>query len=191
MPVVPPFVENNPTPGVENSPVVSVITANINPTDTAAEFNNPNSPTDLAVWNDYKVLNRYEKDRHVYMMGITSPTPFQGRSVAFAKLAADTLLWISDWTASRLAIPPEIPKSTPPAGWILIDEHMETHDTILMGDADTPIYRISGTYVYGCLNPSEEMVNNVKFGLAPYYQPGQIGRAISPSLLKPNILAPQ
>ena len=35
-------------------------------------------------------------------------------------------------------------------------------------DATTPLYRISGTYVYGCRNPDPTLVRNIRFPRPPW-----------------------
>lgn len=111
---------------------------------------------DNGVWTDYYVMNRYEHDHHIYMMPICSPTKFQGNSTAFVQLAAPTLLWIADWTAERAGAQPTMPTPLPPSSnWILMDDHYEPAMLTIASDGITPVWRISGTYVYGNLNGEE------------------------------------
>jgi hypothetical protein len=118
-------------------------------------------PETSGIFSDYVINSRYEKDWHIYMMPITSPNGFQGASVAFAQLASFTALWIVDWTAERAGDQPKVPQpwSNDP-NWVLMDEHYGPSMLSLMGDGVTPIWRLSGTYVYGAKNPSTAM---------PYY----------------------
>lgn len=125
-----------------------------------------------SIFTDYQIFNRYESDRHVYMMPIASPTGFAGGSAAFVQLAAPTLLWIADWTAARTNRKPVIP---PPEfladpNWILLDVMPETAMVNLTADGATPLYRISGCYIYGHRNPSNDVFVHVRYGR-------QIGRA--------------
>ena len=125
----------------------------------------------LALFTDYEVNNRYEKDNHVYMMPIASPGGFQGHSVSFVQLASATLLWISDWTAARLLKQPVAPDPTVSDGnWILLDVHLEPGMVTVGPDGATPLYRISGTYVYGHVNPSRDIANNVSFSRPPWLE---------------------
>ena len=144
-------------------------------------------------YTDYVINNHYFRDGHVYQMGLTSPKSFKGASCAFVQLAAATLIWVADWTASRTGLPPEIPspsllltiirQASAALGfeqWILLDENVETAGiTELEADGVTTDYRISGTYVYGCTNPQIELVKHLVFGLAPYIgQDGTLHRRV-------------
>lgn len=122
-----------------------------------------------AIYIDYIARNRYEGDYHRYMMGITSPGGFQGKSVAFCQLAAKTLLWVSDWTALREGYPPDIPDpESKNENWILLDVIPETGTPTLKPDGATVLYRISGTYVYGCVNPNANIYKDVVFCVPPW-----------------------
>ena len=119
---------------------------------------------------DFLIKNRYERDGHRYMLGITSPgnSPSNG-SVAFVQLAYDTVLWISDWTACQWSTQPQIPNYTSyNPNWILLDTHFEPAQIALAADGLTPIYRITGTYIYGKTNPSNIIVNDITFARPPY-----------------------
>lgn len=126
---------------------------------------------DKSIFTDYVINNRFEKDKHIYMMGVSSPTPFQGASVAFCQLASPTLLWIADWTGAKFASMPPIPNSTPTdPNWILLDEHYEPSMVTVGPDGVTPLYRISGTYFYGHRNPSKATIENINFGRPPWLE---------------------
>lgn len=123
------------------------------------------------IYTDAQLNNKYEKDRHIYMLGMTSPGGFQGASVAFVQLAAPTLLWISRWTLCSFFSQPKSPNpiSNNP-DWILMDDHYEPGTVIVGPDGVTPLYRISGTYVYGHRNPAEVTVNNINFARPPWLE---------------------
>ena len=124
-----------------------------------------------SMYTDYVIRNRYEKDRHTYMMPIASPGGFQRSSVAFVKLAASTLLWICDWTACRFNKQPDIPDpENRDSNWILLDEHYETAMITIAPDGQTPLYRISGTYVYGHKNPNKKTIRDVDFPRPPWLE---------------------
>lgn len=121
------------------------------------------------VWVDWMSRNFYEKDKHIYMMGVTSPSGFQGKSVAFCKLASDTLLMISDWTACKAGEQPVIPDPTSlDPRFVLLDEHYEPVSVTLCTDGVTPLYRISGTFFYGITNPSQLTADDLSFPKAPW-----------------------
>lgn len=123
------------------------------------------------IWTDYMSFNRYETDEHRYMMGVASPNGFQGKSVAFVQLASKTLLWICDWTACKMNSQPEIPDPAPPnSDWILLAEYPELARVGVGPDGRTPIYRMSGVYVYGHVGPSDVTVDDVSFPRPPWLE---------------------
>lgn len=108
-----------------------------------------------SAFDDYLIINRFEADGNRYMSGLTSPDGFEGDSVAFFQLFTPTLLWICDWTieVSSNEQPP-MPSETAPEGWVFLDKGITPSSIMVQGDGSTPIYRISGTYVYGAKNPA-------------------------------------
>lgn len=140
------------------------------------------------IFTDYVITNRFEKDYHRYMMGITSPNGFQGNRAAFVQLASPTLLWIADWTVARYNEQPPIPdpESADP-NWILLDEHPELFLLTVSPDGATPRYRISGTYVYGHTNPSVQTVNDVNFPRPPFLA-DSFDRTMPTNYLEQNLI---
>lgn len=118
---------------------------------------NPNykPPTNAnQVFMDLMYCNRYEGDAHRWMLGISSPNGFQGASTAFVQLAAPTLLWICDWTVAQYNTVPQVPDPfSVGSEWVLLDMHVEPAMLGLAPDGGSPLYRISGTYVFGHKNP--------------------------------------
>lgn len=150
--------------GLAASAAVTVGEVNIDP-DNEADFIDPGD----GVFTDYLINNRYEKDKHVYMTGLTSPTPFQGQSVAFFQLSTPTLLWVADWTAAKVGAKPEIPDSdVTDSDWILMDEHYEPGMLVVAADGTSPLYRISGTFTYGHKNPSDQTIKDINFSRPPW-----------------------
>ncbi len=140
--------------------------------------------------NDYKAISRYESDRHTYMMGITSPNGFQGNNVAFVRLAAPTLLWIIDWTASWFGKTPPIPDPEKvDGGWVLLDDHYETFIIGIAPNGESPLYRMNGTYVYGHKTPNSKPVLNVSYPKPPHFQDAFL-RTISLASLEGGISSP-
>lgn len=137
-----------------------------------------------AVWSDYTIINRYESDKRVYMLGLTSPNGFQrtlptspgnqtsqvsSDTTAFVQLASPTLLWICDWTVARVKLQPKVPDPEPwDPSWVLLDEWYETVSMTLLPDGVTPLYRISGTFFYGHKNPSREVIQQMCFPRPPW-----------------------
>lgn len=108
------------------------------------------------IWTDYLIHNRYEKDGHIYMLGGCSPGGFGDNqaTVSFVQLASPTLLWITDWTASRFNAPPNIPDPDPDnSDWVLLDIHFDLANLTVPTDGKSGYYRISGTYYYGHKKP--------------------------------------
>lgn len=163
-------------------------------------------------YTDYVINNRYERDFHRFMLPLTTPNKFRGAMVGFVQLAAPTLLWIADWTAARCNTPPEIPSPLLIVGilkkysaeaailsddWIILDDHLETGGiTDVAADGQIPNYRISGTYYYGCRDPSEDLYRDAIFGLAPFLQRSRDGafklhRRIPDEVVRGDILLNQ
>jgi len=153
-------------PDFANQAQIDIVTS-IPPDDQNAKFILPSKE---GVYVDYKVRNHYDGDLHRYMMGITSPEGFQGKSVAFCQLTAPTLLWVSRWTACRFGYPPDIPDpESKDSNLILLDRNVETGTLTLTPDGITVPYRISGTYVYGCVNPNNtDPFKDITFGVPPF-----------------------
>ncbi len=157
------------------------------PTDDDARYVNNDDP--LGVVTDYIINNRYERDGHVWYLGVTSPGGFQGASAAFVQLAAKTLVWISDWTACRFNGQPDIPTpDVADANWVLLDEHLEPVSVVTGPDGRTPLYRISGTYVYGNKRPElyAKLVNYVRYGRVPWLK-DDFDRTMPESKLKADL----
>lgn len=167
----------------------TVTVGDVTPDDTSAIYveddDDPNS-----IWTDYQVINRFESDRHIYMLPITSPGGFQNNSVAFCQLAARTLLWISDWTAERWGKAPKIPDPNPSddPNLVLLDTHYEPTMVLLGADGATTVYRISGTYVYGFKNPDN--VGSLYYGRPPWMD-NVIDRTVRTESYTPGIIRNQ
>ncbi len=145
----------------------------VEPDDFNAHFI-PQDNIGNGVWDDYYCVTRYEGDNHIYMMGITSPNGFiaqngQLATASFVKLASKTLLIIVDWTAARWKDKPRIPDPTPKdTSWVLLDDWTETNHVNIAPDGETPYWRISGTYVYGHINPNAVTINNMNYPRPPW-----------------------
>ncbi len=123
----------------------------------------------FGIWVDYIVNNRFERDQHTYMAGVASPGGFQGASAAFFRMTAPTLLWICDWTASRFNSVPDIPNpDNSDPNWVLLYDVYEPTNVVPGQDSTTPLYRISGTYIYGHKNPSANVTDFIAFPRPPW-----------------------
>ena len=148
-------------------PNVTVTVGQVSTEDGLTHYSVGDDVNGRGIHTDFRVRNRYEGDHQIYMIPLTTPIAFQGETVAFCQLAAKTLLWIAEWTACRYTVKPRIP-STSVDGWILLDEHLELGTVTVTGDGITPLYRISGVYVFGHTKPTLSMYKYVQFAKVPW-----------------------
>lgn len=114
--------------------------------------------TDRAgVWEYYFIKNSYDTDQHVFQMGVTSPSGFNGSTVAFVQTAAPTLVWTCEWSARRQGSLPSIPDPIDLVDkeWVLLHTQIEPEIVDVLPDGFTYVYTISGIYWYGHANPSQ------------------------------------
>lgn len=159
--------QDDPSVFPENGVEAQLVYGDIPEEDFNAQYQAMDDPSKL--FADYLMRNRYEWDGCRYMLSVTSPDGFVGNTVAVCQLAEPTLLLISDWTASKIGEQPIIPdpESQDP-NWVLIDAHPELFMQNVMSDGNNAVYRISGMYVYACLNPDANMVKNLVYPRPPY-----------------------
>lgn len=175
---------------------------NLNPVpydDSSALYSQSNAQD---VVTDFKITYRYEQDYHRYMMGISSPGGFNNMTAAFVQLTAPTLLWIVDWTGLRALKRAMIPDpSVVNPGWLLLDASLEPYMVILAPNGTTPMYRLSGTYIYGRINTGPDFTSNLSkhvYPIAPWIidqegtngQDGYIARVIDATDLQSFLLEP-
>ncbi len=172
--------------GTADGPQLTIIEADVTIDDSNALFIDQ---TNNEIWLDYMSYNRYEKDYRRYMMGVASPNGFAGSSVAFVQLAAPTLLWICEWTALKAGAQPEIPTNASPTGWVLLQEFPELPMCKVGPDGVTPIYRVSGVYVYGSTNPSVTTVADLSFPKPAWLKDG-LDRTMPSSKLTAGLSTP-
>lgn len=148
--------------------IAAVIDSFIPPTDNDSVYKD--LPSD-APYVEALVMNRYEGDEHAYMLGVAKADGFNGQSAAFVQLCAPTILWIADWTVARWGLRPNIPDPDQTLNnWVLLDKHYEPADLKVAANGQTPLYRISGTYVYGQKTPAANVIDNIAFGLSPEFE---------------------
>jgi hypothetical protein len=136
---------------------------------------------------DFRCTNKFVKDTHTYMGGLTSPLPFQSASAAFVRLAAPTVKLVCDWTVSKWGTK-TMPDSTAPPGWVLIDQiPIETAMMRVADDGATPLWRISGIYVFGRTAPGPLITDDVWFPRPPWIQ-NKFDRTISPGVLADGLI---
>lgn len=131
---------------------------------------------------DYTIKHHYENDYHRFMMGVTAIN----NGPAIVQLAGKTLLWVCDWTAASLGAHPVIPDSVPERieKWVLLDECYVPVSVVAVTDGITPLYRISGTYIYGCLVPNAKAIRDVVFPVGAWMKASEFERAIDEKWVK-------
>ena len=140
------------------------------------------------IFTDYYITNRYEDDPHIYMGGMTSPTPFNGASVSFVQLSSRTLLWIADWTASKIGEKPLIPDPTSnDVNWKFLGKIPETSMVVVGPDGISDLFRVSGTYFYGHTNPSSSTFDLMLFPRPPWLK-DVVDRTIPNDMLARNLI---
>lgn len=139
------------------------------------------------VWENYFIRNSYDTDQHVFQLGITSPTGFQGGTVAFVQTAAPTLIWTCDWTATMQNGKPTIPNPTElaDADWVLLHTLIEPETVELLPDGYTYVYTIHGTYWYGHANPAAAQMFFPK--PAWLLDTNPMGRTVDASMFQPGL----
>lgn len=168
-------------------PKLNVTVAEISLDGGPSKYEVPADTDPLAVWADYMITNRYEKDPHRYMLGTGTPggavspgLPSGTQdTVAFVQLARPTLLWICRWTAARWQTKPDIPDPGVGDEWILLDDHTEPAMVVLNPNGQTPLYRISGTYFYGHRNPSDAIIDDANYPRPPWIKEDAFERTLS------------
>lgn len=140
-------------------------------------------------WQHFVIRNSYEKDRHIYQMGICSPSGFNNQSVAFVQLASPTLLWICNWTLARVGSSPIVPDPIPSVSdWVLLDDWWDPDPIRIEGaDGVIPSYMIAGTFVYGHPNPSNNTNLHVVYPITPWLNASIFSRGVPNSLLKKGL----
>lgn len=167
MPELKTFQPNNPAAGNETVPQVTITVGEVSKDGDTSKYKV--SETAAENFGDYRVICRYENDALTYVVPVTSPNGFLGSSCAFCQLAAPTMILVADWTAERSLKPPRIPNpSAMPAGWVLLDRVFEPGVIELSPNGQTPVYRISGVYVYGLSNPHPLGTPDVTYPKPPW-----------------------
>lgn len=163
------------------TPQLSITQAQVQYDDNLGEYN-LNFP---GIFADYLFINHYEQDRHIYMASQTSETPFNGSKVGFVRVGSNTLLWICEWTACQVGAQPQIPDPVPEStGWVLLDVQPSLAGKSLITDGTSPIYRVSGVYIYGHKNPDPDIYKNAVFPLYPWVGNGNDRQMSQSNIIK-------
>lgn len=157
------------------------------------------------IWEDYEIHSTYDKNYHRYCMGVTVPVrqetvlqtipgrtapPSKRPTVSIVQLCNPTLIWKADWTAARYNTKPYIPSANIGGlEWVLLEEKIDPGMITLAADGVTPLYRISGTYVFANVYPSGKLYENVDFGIPPWVDASSFDRSVPDEMFKDNIIS--
>lgn len=120
---------------------------------------------------DYLIRMKYHRDLRRYALPLSSLTGFQGFTTAFCRLAAPTLTLSIEWTACKTVVPPKIPDPELRSNdWVLLDVMPETVNKVVMNDNASPLYRISGIYVYAHRRPSQALLGDTCIPRPPWLE---------------------
>lgn len=181
-------------PVLSTDVVVQIDVGRVQPDGQDAKFTTGNAGA--AIWSDYQIQCRLEKDFHRHMLGVTSPNGVLGNNtgatVAFVQLTAPTVVWVADWTAARSVEKPRVPSPEQIAGskgqWILLDERIEPGMIGGGSNGKAPMYRISGTYVYGALKPNLYLNRDAVFPLPPWLDKSAFDREVSDDMFEQGLI---
>lgn len=177
------------------APEVEIDVGEVTPTAQNAKFNTGSNPS--AVWTDYYIQCRLEKDYHRFVLGVCSPKGLlglsQGPSVAIVQLTAPTVVWVADWTAARSLSKPKVPSpgqisAGTDANWVILDERLEPGMVAAEPNGTTPMYRINGTYVYGALKPDVYLNRDAVFPLPPWLDKSAFDREVSDDMFEQGLI---
>lgn len=175
-------------------PNVTIGIGIVEPTDNNAKFVTGNDSQ--AIWTDYYIQCRLEKDFHRHMLGVSSPNGTVnagGATVAFVQLAYPTVCWVADWTAARSKSKPTVPSPEQIAAgtnaqWVLLDETLEPGMVAAEPNGTAGMYRISGTYVYGALKPNQFLNRDAVFPLPPWLSKSAFDREVSDDMFESGLI---
>jgi hypothetical protein len=154
--------------------------------DYLAQYTNPNNYS--GVFGDYFFENHYERDPHTYMASQTTETPFNGSTVGFVRIGGPTLLWVCEWTAMQVGAKPVAPSPVPVSSdWVLLDIQPTFAGESRAADGVSPLYRLSGVYVYGHKNPNADVYKDGVFPLYPWVSQSA-GRQMQSSDFKQGLI---
>lgn len=142
---------------------------------------------DDGVTTDFHCWSHYEKDQVTYAGALTSPDGYAGDDVGVVRLGRPVLIWLVEWTALRVGLPPIVPDPAAPAGWRLLDEHVTPAVQGVGPSGADSVMRISGVYVYAKRKSSPSVFSDAVFPLALWVRDGAFARKIPPGNLSRTI----
>lgn len=136
-------------------------------------------------WRDCRVHNHYSHNLTRYVLGVTAEEDVTGDTSAFVQLSKGWLIWIADWTISRAGKVPPVPDTVPAdIMWKLLDYKYQLNHITLAADGITPVYRISGTYVYGHRKPSVKALLDARVARQPWVEDRFVRRFTEKDFMK-------
>ncbi len=139
----------------------------------------PTKPTHVAapsdgVYTDYYVEQSYETDYHTIQMPVASSLV---NTASFAILAAPTMKRVVKWSAEKTSTMPLLPfADSSNSNEVLLFSQIIPAAPGLMANAFDYIWRISGTYVYGIIDPSKVQMSG---GVLPYQDTNYFATVVS------------
>jgi hypothetical protein len=185
---MPNYPNGQPRPAVAN-----VTTADIDFQNASNDGKFIDFEDTAAVWDEYHILHRYERDEHIYMLGTTSEELSDPYSdpVGFVRLARPTMLWIVEWKVERMKSKPKIPDYNVGPQWVLLDAIPQTDEINVGPDGVSLRYQISGTYIYGKKRPNRYFTDDMSFPLVPYVDGVSTQeRTVDLSMMQQGIITP-
>jgi hypothetical protein len=185
---MPNYPQGQPLPAIANVTTADIDFENAS---TDGKFNDFDDPS--AVWDEYHINHRYERDEHIYMLGTTTEDATDSYSdpVGFVRLARPTMLWIVEWKVSRMKSKPKIPDYNVGPQWVLLDEIPQTSEINVGPDGVSLRYEISGTYIFGKRKPGRYFTDDMVFPLVPYVDGVSTSeRTVDQSMLQQGIITP-
>ncbi len=143
---------------------------------------------DGAPYADCTSVNRYDVDKQIFMLPVSSPDGFNGDTAAFVQLAAPTEIWMHDWTVARLEGRPNVPDPTPEdPNWVFLRATPELHVIGLAPGSESPLYRISGTYVYGRKTAPDSFYQTVVYPVQQAVEKDAFPRTVTANQLEKGL----
>ncbi len=112
----------------------------------------------------YHAFNNYDHLEGIFMVGVTSPEGFRGQNAAFVQLCDRTLVWVFRWTTACFGEKPKAPDPRPlNEDWVLLQRLPEIPIVTVGPDGETPLRRLTGTYVYGKRTSAKDPFTDTSF----------------------------
>jgi hypothetical protein len=142
-------------------------------------------PADGTMYSTFANEPAYETDFHTIQFPVTSDTV---TDASFAVVANSTMKRRVTWMAERIGDWPLLPNPvTNNSNEVLLKTTISGKNIELIGDQQTKIYTISGEYIYGMVNPQNEVLY---MGVPPYIDDSVTDTAIPSTSFVSGITSP-